>query len=62
VFQKQNDIQRIDRIRSYLRAGNYSESELNGLVAEVRKAFYADGDYSTLEQNLMIGLKRILKN
>jgi hypothetical protein len=62
VFQRQNDIQRIDQIRSYLKAGNYSKSEQEGLVAEVRKAFYADGDYSTLEQNLMIGLKRILKS
>ncbi|MFT6997147.1 MAG: uncharacterized membrane protein YebE (DUF533 family) [Cryomorphaceae bacterium] len=62
IFQMQNDIQRIDRIRAYLKAGNYSESQLEGLVAEVGNAFYADGDYSTLEQNLMIGLKRILKS
>jgi len=41
--------------------GNYSASELDSLVSEM-KVFYADGDYSTLEQNLMIGLKRILKS
>ena len=62
VFQKQNDIQRIDRIRAYVKDGNYSEDELDGLIAEVIKVCRADGDYSRLEQNLMIGLRRILKS
>lgn len=62
IFQMQNDIQRIDQIRAYMKAGKYSENELDALVAEVKKVFYADGDYSTLERNLLIGLKRILKN
>ncbi|HKK40725.1 MAG TPA: hypothetical protein VJ949_14985 [Cryomorphaceae bacterium] len=61
IFQKQNDIQRLDRIRAYLKQGNYSEAELDGLIKEVVAVCHADGDYSTMEQNLMIWLKRILK-
>lgn len=62
VFQKQNDIQRIDRIRAYVKEGNYSDDELDGMIAEVIQVCRVDGDYSRLEKNLMIGLKRILKS
>ncbi len=61
IFEKQNDIQRIDRIRYYMEKGNYSKADVATLTSEVLKLFKSDGDYSTLEQNLMIGLKRILK-
>jgi hypothetical protein len=61
IFEKQNDIQRIDRIRYYMEKGNYSQADVATLTAEVVKLFKADGDYSNLEHNLMIGLKRILK-
>ncbi|MGB6037107.1 MAG: hypothetical protein WBG42_12615 [Cryomorphaceae bacterium] len=62
IFEKQNDIQRIDRISYYMEKGNYSKADVATLTSEVLKLFKADGDYSTLEQNLMIGLKRILKS
>lgn len=61
TFEKQNDIQRIDRIRYYMEKGNYSRADVATLTAEVVKLFKSDGNYSTLEHNLMIGLKRILK-
>jgi len=61
IFERQNDIQRIDQIRYYMEKGKYSKADVATLTHEVLKLFKADGDYSTLEQNLMIGLKRILK-
>ena len=61
IFEKHNDIQRIDRIRYYMEKGDYSKADVAALTSEVLKLFKSDGDYSTLEQNLMIGLKRILK-
>jgi hypothetical protein len=61
LFEKQNDIQRLDRIHAYLKQGNYTEAELDELIKEVVALCHADGDYSQLERNLMIGLKRILK-
>jgi len=60
-FERHNDIQRIERIRYYLTEGQYSEIQLTHLVDEVVKMCKADGDYSGLEQSLMVGLKRILK-
>lgn len=62
IFEKQNDIQRIDRISDYMKKGNYSQADAATLTQEVLKLFNADGEYSTLEQNLMIGLKRIFKS
>ena len=62
IFEKHNDIQQIDRIRFYMEKGNYSKADVATLISQVLKLFKADGDYSTLEQNLMIGLKRILKS
>jgi len=61
TFEKQNDIQRIDRIRYYMEKGNYSQADVATLTSEVVKLFKSDGDYSMLEHNLMIGLKRIMK-
>lgn len=62
IFEKHNDIQRIDRIRYYMEKGKYSQADAATLTSQVLKLFKADGDYSTLEQNLMIGLKRIFKS
>ena len=61
LFETENDYQHIQTINQQLENLNISKDDINALLMEMKTLFFADGDYSQLEQNLMIGLKKILK-
>lgn len=58
-FEKDSDVQRIDKIQSALAKFNYSQSELDTLVSDMKDVFNADDQFVALEQALLIGLKRL---
>lgn len=58
-FDKDNDYQSIEKIQSAYKALDYDNADT--LMQEVREFFYADGEFDTLEQNLLLGLKRVLR-
>lgn len=56
---KDSDYSSIQKItNSYHRLG-YSEKR-EELLTSIKKMFFADGEYGTLERNMMMNLKRIL--
>lgn len=60
LFDRQNDIQRIDTIRDSFHALGKSKNDLDALVKELTALFNVDGEFNQVEHNLLIGLKRIL--
>lgn len=62
LFDYQNDIQRIDTIRDSFHSLGKTKNDLDSLVKEMTELFKADGEFSQVEHNLLIGLKRILSN
>ena len=58
-FDKDNDYQSIEKIQSAFKALNYDNADT--LMQEVGEFFQADGEFDTLEQNLLLGLKRVLR-
>ena len=58
-FEEDNDYQSIQKIQSAYKTLNYENADV--LMQEVMDVFQADGDYDTLEQNLNMGLKNILR-
>lgn len=60
VFESQNDYQNIQTINTKMDELDLSKEDVNGLTSEMLQLFFADGDFSQTEQNLMIGLKKIL--
>ena len=61
-IQTDNDIQRINKIKGRFKHLNYTEEHLKILIDEMFNLFNIDGNYSNLERNLMLGLKRLLKS
>ncbi|WP_053990279.1 hypothetical protein [Mangrovimonas sp. TPBH4] len=61
-FDKDNDYQSIQKIRSSLSSLNYNPEELETLISEIKELFMVDGHIDTLEHNLLLGLKHILKD
>jgi hypothetical protein len=60
LFDRQNDIERIDTIRDSFHALGKSKNDVDSLMKELTELFNADGDFNQVEHNLLIGLKRIL--
>ena len=58
-FNKDNDYQRIEKINAALEALNYSKSGRNEIISEMKEMFEADGTFDSVEQSLLVGLKRI---
>lgn len=56
-----NDYQCIQKILFNLKKHQYSEADIDTLFADIKAIFLADEDFSTLEKNLFLGLKRVLK-
>lgn len=60
-FQKDNDYQSIQKIEASLEHHGYSSNERDQLLQEMTDLFVSDGDVDQLEQNLLLGLRHILK-
>ena len=59
-FHRDNDQQSIDKICESLERLDYSKGEINQVFEDMKELFMADGDFSSLEDNLSRGLKQIL--
>ena len=59
-FENQNDYQHIETIKSKMKELNLTSDDIEVLIVEMRQLFFADGDYSQTEKNMMMGLKKIL--
>ncbi len=57
-FEEDNDYQSIQKIQKAFESLDYESPD--ALMDEVREFFKSDGEFDTLEQNLMLYLKRIL--
>jgi hypothetical protein len=58
-FDKDNDYQSIQKIRSTLEKYGYTKNDTGRLLKEVKELFLSDGKYDLLEQNLFRGLNHI---
>ena len=58
-FDKDNDYQSIQKIRSTLDKFGYTKDEKDLLLREMKELFFLDGTYNILEKNLFIGMNHI---
>ena len=61
-FDKDNDYQSIQKIRSTLEKYGYTRDGVNRLNNEMKEMFLSDGNFDTSEQNLFRGLNHIFEN
>ena len=59
-FDADNDYQSIQKIMLTAKRYNYSQDQINSLLEDIKKLFFSDGNFGTLERNLLVGLKRLL--
>ena len=62
AFDKDNDFQRIEKIKHKIKSLGYTPEDLKGLYREIQEVFFADGVYDHMEQHIFRSLKRILEN
>lgn len=60
-FDLDNDYQTIQKIKTAIDTLGYTKEDINKLFEEIKSLFLSDGKYDVLEQNVMIGLKRMLE-
>ncbi len=60
-LQGDNDYQRIQKILFNLEKFDYSKSDVQSLVKDIKRLFDADGGMDLLEENMMYGLTRLFK-
>ena len=60
-FSADNDYQSIQKIQDTLKRYEFTEGETDNLINEIKELFLADGNFDTLERNLLISIERILK-
>ena len=61
-FNNDNDYQRIQKIQLAVEEHQLSQREIESLIEEIKNLFLTDGKYDQLEENLFLGLKRLLRN
>lgn len=59
-FGSDKDYEVIQKIRNTIEDLNYSKNQITSLFKNIKDVFYADSNFSILERNLSLGLKRIL--
>lgn len=52
-FEKDNDIQSLDKITHNLKKFNYSKNDIDTLLNEVKELFLADGQFNQLEKIML---------
>jgi hypothetical protein len=61
-YDKDNDYQSIQKIRSAFEDFNYSLNETEIIFNEIKELFLSDDDFSILERNVLQGLRHILES
>ena len=60
-FNTDNDFQSIQKIVASVDKHNYSKTDFDQLLADIKGLFFADGDFDIREHSMLLFLKRILK-
>lgn len=60
-FEKDNDYQSIEKILLNIDKYEYDKNDLDVLIADIQLLFNADGKVDTLEENMLRGLKHLLR-
>ncbi|MEM9680987.1 MAG: hypothetical protein AAF901_11750, partial [Bacteroidota bacterium] len=60
-FDHDNDYQSLQKIITGLKQHNYTEDDIDLLLADIKVFFFSDGDFDTTEQNMLLFLSRIFK-
>jgi uncharacterized protein YpuA (DUF1002 family) len=60
-IDKDNDYQSIQKIIHNFEKFEYSKEDLDSIMDDIKSVFLSDGTYDTLEKNLMMGLRKILR-
>ena len=60
-FNADNDFQSIQKIVASIDKHNYSKTDLDQLLADIKGLFFADSDFDIREHSMLLFLKRILK-
>ncbi|WP_075340973.1 hypothetical protein [Tenacibaculum agarivorans] len=59
-FENDNDYESIQKIRNTVEDLNYNKVQIQDLFTEMKTVFDSDDEFSILERNVTLGLKRIL--
>lgn len=60
-IKSDNDYQRLQKVMGYIEENDYSQSELDALLAEMKEVFVSDGDFDVIEQATLRFMSKILK-
>lgn len=60
LFERQNDYQRLETIRSFRGRYYKNEADREKLLKELKDMFLADNRYDSVEKGFFMGLRRIL--
>ena len=61
-FDKDNDYQSIQKIMNGLKAHNYTQMDIDLLLADIKSLFFADGNFNVSERTMYKLLKKLLQN
>ena len=57
-----NDYQRSQIIVDYLKLKNYSQEELDEMLAEIKELYFSDGSFDKYQQSVYIMLQKLMKS
>ena len=60
-YSKDNDYTSIQKIYAYIEEHDYTDEDKDKLIEDIKALFWSDGKYDSLEYNLMLGLKKIIR-
>ncbi|MEZ4936087.1 MAG: hypothetical protein R2799_00685 [Crocinitomicaceae bacterium] len=60
-IDKDNDYQSLEKILNTIKRLGYTENDINGLINDIKELFLSDGNFDTLEQNMLRQLKHLLR-
>ncbi len=58
---KDNDFQSLQKIMNTIERLGYTDKDIDVLIADIKELFLDDGEFDTLEQNMLRQLKHLLK-
>ena len=59
-FEADNDFVNTEKIRAAISRLNYTTEDKSALLGDIKELFLTDGEFSILEENLILGLRHIL--
>lgn len=60
-FDSDNDYQGIKKIMTSLEQHNYSNDDIEVLLADIKVLFFSDKEFNIMEQNMLLFLEKLLR-